>query len=240
MNVPKARSTTKRAGPKRRRTSAVPLTNPQRSAKGVETRARLVKAAKEVFERDGFLEARIVDIAKRAKVSYGAFYHYFDSKEQIFREVAEAQEDRLTATPDDETERNTTNLSPRERIRRANRLYLERYRSEAQLMRVIEEVSRYDSYVNKARMASMRHFVERSERSIRRLQTEGQADRRVNPALASDALGAMVGRFAELWLTQGYRRYDFDEAVEQLSLLWAKAIGLEDQPNSRQTGRRKR
>jgi hypothetical protein len=89
-------------------------------------------------------------------------------------------------------------------------------------------------------MASMRHFVERSERSIRRLQAEGQADPRVNPALASDALGAMVARFAELWLTQGYRRYDFDEAVDQLSLLWAKAIGLEDQPNIRQSGRRKR
>jgi AcrR family transcriptional regulator len=240
MNVPKARSTAKRLGPKRRRTSAVPLNSLQRSRKGAETRARLVKAAKEVFERDGFLEARIVDIAKRAKVSYGAFYHYFDSKEQIFREVAEAQEDRLTAPPDDETERNAIDLSPYERIRRANRLYLERYRSEAQLMRVIEEVSRYDSYVNTARMASMRHFVERSERSIRRLQAEGHADRRVNPALASDALGAMVGRFAELWLTQGYRRYDFDEAVDQLSLLWAKAIGLEEQLDTRQTGRRKR
>ena len=70
-----------------------------RSRKGEQTRAKLVKAAKEVFERDGFLNARIVDIATRAKVSYGAFYHYFDSKEQIFREVAEAQEDRLSAPP---------------------------------------------------------------------------------------------------------------------------------------------
>ena len=65
-------------------------------------------------------------------------------------------------------------------------------------MGVIEEVSRYDPYVNDARMASMKHFVERSERSIRRLQQEGQADPRVHPALASDALGAMVARFAEL------------------------------------------
>jgi AcrR family transcriptional regulator len=168
-------------------------------------------------------------------VSYGAFYHYFDSKEQIFREVAEAQEDRLTAPPDDETERRATNLSSQERIRRANRLYLERYRSEARLMRVIEEVSRYDAYVNHARMASMKHFVERSERSIRRLQAEGLADPRVNPALASDALGAMVARFAELWLTQGYRKYNFDEAVDQLSLLWAQAIGLKEQPNTRRT-----
>ena len=27
---------------------------------------------------------------------------------------------------------------------------------------------------------------------------------------------------------QGYREYDFDEAVEQLSLLWANALGLKE------------
>jgi hypothetical protein len=36
-------------------------------------------------------------------------------------------------------------------------------------------------------------------------------------------------RFAELWLVQGYREYDFDNAVEQLSILWANALGLQDQ-----------
>ena len=211
----------------------------QRSRRGEITRARLVKAAKEVFERDGFLDARIQDIAKRAKVSYGAFYHYFDSKEEIFREIAQAQEDRLTAPGEQEAEPSAADLSPLERIGRANRLYLQRYRDEAPLMGVIEEVSRYDPYVNDARMASMKHFVERSERSIRRLQQEGQADPRVHPALASDALGAMVARFAELWLTQGYRRYEFDEAVQQLTLLWANAIGLNTQERAKPTRRRK-
>jgi AcrR family transcriptional regulator len=198
-----------------------------RSRKGEQTRAKLVKAAKEVFERDGFLNARIVDIATRAKVSYGAFYHYFDSKEQIFREVAEAQEDRLSAPPDPNGQPRPPDISPHEQIRRANQRYLERYRNEARLMGVIEQVSRYDSYVNAARMASMRQFAARSERMIRRLQSQGKADERVNPAVASDALGSMMGRFAELWLTQGYRDYDFDEAVEQLSLLWANALGID-------------
>ena len=34
----------------------------------------------------------------------------------------------------------------------------------------------------------------------------------------------MVSRFAELWLVQGYRDYDFDHAVEQLSLICANAL----------------
>src|SRR5438270_11126105 len=70
--------------------------NGPRSRKGVLTRARLVDAAKEIFEENGFLEARISDIAERARLSHGSFYHYFESKEEIFREVAEAQEDRLS------------------------------------------------------------------------------------------------------------------------------------------------
>ena len=218
--------------PKAQGRAAVAAANRPRSRRGEETRAKLVKAAKATFERDGFLNARISDIAKRAKLSYGAFYHYFDSKEQIFREVAEAQEERLTAPPDD-AERAPGSESPYERIHEANRRYLERYRSEARLMGVIEQVSRYDAHVNAARMASQKHFAERSERSIRRLQSQGLADTRVNPAIAADALGAMIGRLAELWLTQDYREYDFDEAVDQLSLLWANAIGLDSTADKR-------
>ena len=66
-----------------------------RSRKGVETRARLLAAAKEVFEHDGFLDARISDIAEQAGLSHGSFYHYFESKEEVFREVAAEVEERL-------------------------------------------------------------------------------------------------------------------------------------------------
>jgi AcrR family transcriptional regulator len=196
-----------------------------RSRKGVQTRARLIEAAREVFERDGFLNARISDIAATASLSQGSFYHYFESKEQIFREVAEAQERRLTE-PDAETGEPREELSPREVIGRANRRYFERYRDAAELMGVIEEVSRYDEHVSAARFATMKHFAERAERSIRRLQSEGLADKSVDARIAADALGAMVARFAELWMVQGYRDYDFEKAVEQLTRLWANALGL--------------
>ena len=201
-----------------------------RSRKGVETRARLIEAGKKVFERDGFLNARIQDISETAGLSHGSFYHYFDSKEQLFRELAEAQEARLTAPAEDvEPRQKSRPDSAREPIRRANRRYLERYRDEARLMGVIEQVSRYDAQVNAARMETMRHFVERAEKAIRRMQREGLADKKLNPTFAADALGSMIVRFAELTLVQGYREYDFDEAVEQLTRLWANALGMKDE-----------
>jgi AcrR family transcriptional regulator len=201
-----------------------------RSRKGAETRARLLEAAKKVFEEDGFLDARISDISKRAKLSHGSFYHYFDSKEQIFREVAEAQERMLTAPPETGAAAKSLPASERERIRRANRRYLERYRDEARIMGVIEQASRYDAHVTAVRAATQKHFAERAEQSIRRLQKAGRADRSVDPVFAATALGAMVARFAELWLVQAYAEYDFDEAVEQLTTLWCNALRLEEDP----------
>ena len=175
-------------------------------------------------ERDGFLDARVSDIAREAGLSHGSYYHYFDSKEQLFREVAELQEARLTAPPADADR--TRPDAPVERIRDANRRYFERYRDAARLMGVVEQVSRYDAQVNAARMATQRHFAERSERAIRGWQADGLVDPGLDPVVAADALGAMTARFAELWLVQGYREYDFDAAVDQVTRLWANALDL--------------
>jgi AcrR family transcriptional regulator len=198
-----------------------------RSRKGAQTRARLLDSAKAVFEKSGFLEARISDIADGAGLSHGSFYHYFDSKEQIFREVAEAQEALLTA-PDEDAGADAAEPTEFERIRRANRRYLERYRDNGRIMGVIEEVSRYDSLVHDARMRRQKHFAERAERAIRRLQKEGAADPDVDPEVAAVALGSMVARFAELWLVEQWEDFDFDRAVEAVTRLWANAIGLRE------------
>ena len=205
-----------------------PEVSAPRSRKGAQTRARLLEAAKHVFETSGFLEARITDIAEQAGLSHGSFYHYFDSKEQVFREVAETQEALLTQAPDDADEVDPATLSERERILRANRLYLERYRDNARIMGVIEQVSRYDGPVNEARMRRQKHFADRAERSIRRLQEAGQADPGVDPEIAALALGSMVARVAELWLVEHWGTYDLDEVAEQLTVLWANAIGLRE------------
>lgn len=194
-----------------------------RSPKGVRTRARLLDAARRVFEETGFLDARVSDIVAAAGLSHGSFYHYFDSKEQVFREVAETLEAELTASAD---EGGDPTASEYGRILAANRVYLERYRDNARIMGVIEEVSRYDDHVNQARMRRQKHFADRAERSIRRLQAAGHADTGVDPAIAALALGSMVARTAELWLVEGWADHDLDTVAEQVTRLWANALGL--------------
>jgi AcrR family transcriptional regulator len=50
----------------------------------------LLRTAEEVFAEKGLEGARVEEIARRAKVSKGAFYLHFESKEEAFRQVVES------------------------------------------------------------------------------------------------------------------------------------------------------
>jgi AcrR family transcriptional regulator len=195
-----------------------------RSAKGKRTRARLLVAGKVVFERDGFLQARISDIAAEAGVSHGSFYHYFDTKEAIFREIAEGVEVQLLSM-DDAAHDHRHDSSPIDRVRTANRSYLAAYKKESKIMKVIEEVSRYDEEVRMVRVQRDSELATRLESAIARLQSAGLADKRIDGRYAAMALGGMVARFAEQ-LFVGGGDYDQNEAVEQLTMLWANSLGM--------------
>lgn len=209
--------------------------NGPRSRKGVRTRARLVDAAKLVFEDAGFLEARISDIAERAGLSHGSFYHYFESKEEIFLEVAAAQEE--TFTRDSVINSGLLEASPgttvRDRIGASVRSYLEDYRAEARIMGVIEQVSRYHEAVREVRHGRQQHYLAQAAESIHGLQQQGLADAGLDPFIAATALNAMVNRFAEMWLVQGVVDCTFDEGVEALTSLCVNALQLQDRPARR-------
>jgi AcrR family transcriptional regulator len=198
-----------------------------RSSKGARTRERLVEAAKEIFERDGFLEARISDIAAGAGQSHGSFYYYFNSKEEIFREVAAAVDERLFA-PMDEVIMAHSSLAPLQRVREAMRRHFERYREEARIIALIEQVSGYDKEVNALRLSRYQRHTERAAERIRQLQRRKLADPKLDPLLAAAALGALTSRFAEMWLVHGAVDSTLEHAVAQISRIVTNAIRLSE------------
>ncbi len=204
--------------------------NGPRSRRGVAARARLLDAAKLVFEEDGFLEARITDIAERAGLSHGSFYHYFDSKEEIFREVAKTMEDLLSAPLNAVVFDAGSVATPRERILEGNRRFLESYRAEARIIGVIEQVSRYDSQISAERTENQRNDLPRVVDSIRQLQRRGAVDPTLDPEISAVALAAMVHRFAEIWLVQKSFESTLEVAAEQLTKLFVNALQLQDAP----------
>jgi AcrR family transcriptional regulator len=196
----------------------------------VLTRARLLEAAKAIFEENGFLDARISDIADRAGLSHGSFYHYFESKEEIFREVALAVDEKLSAPVGSVILDHASRAKPRERIREAILRHLESYREEARIIGVIEQMSRYDAELNAA--LSERHSQQNGQvaDSIGQLQRHGLADPRLDPVLAAAVVGSMITRFPELWMVQGFVDCTFEEGVAQLTMIFLNALQIRDEP----------
>src|SRR5437763_1817450 len=144
------------------------------SPRAVRTREALVRGAREVFERDGFVDARIVDIAAAAGVATGSFYTYFDDKQAACAAVlAEVREEMSTPRV---SEARSGEDDPVAAIEAANRAYLEVYRSNARLMALMEQVAAIDEEFRRWRLESSTAVARRNARGIRRLQERGLAD----------------------------------------------------------------
>jgi AcrR family transcriptional regulator len=198
------------------------LREPPRTARGARTRAALVTAARTVFERDGYLNARLTDITAEANCSTGSFYTYFTNKEEIFAAVMEqAQEEMLHPHVREMTDSD----DPTALIEAGNRAYLVAYRRNAKLMGLLEQVANIDDDVRELRRRRGAAFAERNARSIRDLQARGLADPEVDPLLAASALSSMVGRMAYSVYVLG-DDWSLEDLVATLTRLWANALRI--------------
>jgi AcrR family transcriptional regulator len=183
-----------------------------------ETRNKLLRVARDVFEEDGFDGASVSRIVSESNVSRGTFYLYFESKEDIFRTLAEELLNQVVELQRPEE------TDPREAIRSAIAAFVVYYRDHARLMAVLEQVATHDEGFRKLRRDMRRGVAERAVRFIASLQRKGVVPATVDPRYAATALTGMVDRFAYVWLVL---EEDFEEAevVENLSTIWFQAIG---------------
>ena len=198
--------------------------NGERTNRGLRSRAALVAAARTIFERDGFQNARITDISKLAGMAHGSFYTYFSSKEEIFQEVIKDLLVELMGAGSPRAENGDGVMA---RIERANRLYLEAYQRHARLLRTWDEVATFNDDLAALLRLGQLQFVSRAERTLQRLQREGRLDPEIDPHYAATALTSMVGGFARTWFITG-EEFELETAVIQLTRLWANAIGLDE------------
>jgi AcrR family transcriptional regulator len=93
----------------------------RREGRKALSRRRILEAARDVFFRDGFMEANLDEVASRAGVAKGTLYRYFDSKAELYVAVlahnGEIFEQRMRETVD------TPSCPPPELIRRLGRFY---------------------------------------------------------------------------------------------------------------------
>jgi AcrR family transcriptional regulator len=78
-------------------TVAIPLAGRPSAAKSVQTRSRIIDAARTVFAEVGYDAATYQAIADRAGLTRPAINHYFASKQNLYRQVVEQTNARIVS-----------------------------------------------------------------------------------------------------------------------------------------------
>jgi AcrR family transcriptional regulator len=204
----------------RQRTKPAP-TSPV-TARGRRTRDALLQAGRAVIEERGWPGFTPEAVTQAAGVSYGTFYTYFESKDDLLRAIvrAAAEEMFLASLVPPETSED-----PYTRIVEANRSYLNAASGASTVLRLVEQGASSDETLRGLLHEIRELFVERGTEGIRRLQAAGLADPTLDPRLTAIALGAMVEQVAHL-IYALREPLEVEAMVDHLSRLWAAAIGL--------------
>jgi AcrR family transcriptional regulator len=167
--------------------------------KGLETHRKVLEAASRVFARDGYVDARMLDIAVEAGVSTGGLYRYFDNKIDVFTSViADIHEEFFQLSG---RTRHLLATNPLAALTEANRGYIEHYYKHRDVMRVFIEAASIEERF-RVILRNMR------DRHVRRFASAyrmyyGENDVHGIPVdVATEAMACMTEQCCYVWFAQ--------------------------------------
>jgi AcrR family transcriptional regulator len=187
--------------------------------RGALRKQALLEAARRVFERKGFIETRVSDIAQEAQVSHGTFYTYFDTKEAVFEavsyQVIEAMlESMAIAAPDPDFHG---------RVRDSVRRFVMAYRPHSTMIGLMEQVGTFSAEMRTLRLELRDTFVKRTQRGIERMKELGLVTAGLDVEYTAEALGAMLEHTCYVWFALDHA-FDEERMIDSLAAVWERAL----------------
>lgn len=176
-----------------------------------------------MFERDGYLDARVADIVSEAELAHGSFYTYFDSKEDVFKVVAEQVVEEVLASLHT---KQSSQMPTRERISAANADYLTVYKRHAKMQGLIAQVATHNDMFRKLRLDFRNQFVDRIAKAIDRLAEDDPRVAVLDSWTTASALGGMVDNLAYTWFVLG-QKFTREKALKTIDAIWFRTLNLE-------------
>ena len=191
--------------------------------KGRQTDEAFREAARLVFARDGYLNAKISDIAAAAGRSVASFYNYYDTKADLLIALAEefhAEATQLAALP------YRAGLSGEEALREAVAGFWRTYAKRRGELIGIFQAAMVEGRFRDRWLELRGEAITRIATAVRKAQADGYCPG-VDPVMTASALSAMLEHFCYIWLGQGGEKdvpFDDDLALDALCTIWVKAV----------------
>jgi len=200
-----------------------------------DKREAILKAATQVFARNGFFQSQVADVARAAGVAAGTVYLYFRSKddllvslfERTMREAIAEGRAALEGIGD-----------PHERLMRIATLHLERLGRDRDLAVVFQvELRQSTKFMERFSATQLRDYLGLIRETLAAGQASGQFRADLNPTIAAKVFFGALDEMATNWILSR-RRYSLAAEAEAIVDLFVNGVGT--RMPSRTTGSRAR
>jgi AcrR family transcriptional regulator len=192
-----------------------------KSRRGRDTREALQQAALDIFYRDGYINARVADIATQAGVSTGAFYRYFVDKRHVMLSIVE----EFFETARGEVHATFSPADPLASVTTSTELFFRFYRDNRRLFRMAIEVGQADPPVEQLRLDASEVWYRRIAKMLERAKTLDLTLDDFDPKTTAALLGGMAEHYAYLVYIQE-RSFTKDpiQLSHEVTRLWRYAV----------------
>ena len=191
--------------------------------KGRATDEAFKEAARRVFARDGYLNAKITDIAAEAGRSAASFYNYYDTKADLLIALAEefhAEATSLAVLPF------RAGLARPEALREAVAGFWRTYAKRRGELIGIFQAAMVEGGFRDRWLELRGEAITRIAGEVRAAQAQGYCPG-VDPVMTASALSAMLEHFCYIWLGQGGEKdvaFDDERALNAVATIWVQAV----------------
>lgn len=197
--------------------------------KGRQTDEAFREAARLVFARDGYLNARISDIAAAAGRSVASFYNYYETKADLLIALAEefhAEATAMAVLP------YRSGLAREEALRAAVAGFWRTYAKRRGELIGIFQAAMVEGRFRDRWLELRGEGIARIAGAIRSAQAAGYCPG-IDAMLTASALSAMLEHFCYIWLGQGGEKdvpFDDERALDALATIWVRAVYWRPEP----------
>lgn len=192
--------------------------------KGRQTRAKILNAARKVIAKHGFVAMRVGDVATEAGLSLGAFYRYFENKDDIFSNlIADIHEELFSAS---RAVDNDLSSAPYAALREANYGYLKHYYENRDIMRALFEAVTVDKRYRQIWWRMRKRHVDRFIHALENTRGKAEWDRS-SARLLAEAMASMTEQSAYCWYAHealNSTAIPLEEAAQTVATIWFKTF----------------
>ncbi|HEY0321562.1 MAG TPA: TetR/AcrR family transcriptional regulator [Pyrinomonadaceae bacterium] len=186
-----------------------------------DKREAILRAATQVFARNGYFNSKVADIAKAAGVADGTVYLYFKSKEEILHSIFDAAMEEAIA----EGRRKLEAINdPREKLRGIARLHLERLGADRDLAVVFQvELRGSTKFMEEFSAAGFAEYLGIIRTTFEEGQRAGIFRRELNAKLVAKMLFGALDEMATNWILSK-RRYKLVPMADQVMDIFLNGV----------------